>query len=159
MADYGVGGDDWSPLPWSWAAERLVPERNYWVVTVSGDGRPAAMPVWGVWDDAVDRFMFSGSPNSRKARNIAANPHVVVMLDDTVECVSVEGVARVIEPGEPDRETWVERYMAKYGPIEPELNAEFIRDHLMVEVTPTRAFAVIERADEFSTRATRWVFD
>ena len=37
--------------------------------------------------------------------------------------------------------------------------AQFIRDHLMVEVTPTRAFAIIERADEFSTRATRWVFD
>jgi len=159
MADYGVGGDDWSPLPWAWAAERLAPTRNYWVVTVSGDGRPAAMPLWGVWDEGVSRFMFSGSPNSRKARNIAANPNVVVMLDDTVECVSVEGVARVIEPGEAGREEWIEAYMAKYGPLEPELNAEFIRDHLMVEVTPTRAFAVIERADEFATRATRWVFD
>ena len=159
MSDYGVGGDDWSPLPWSWATERLVPERNYWVVTVSGDGRPAAMPLWGVWDASLDRFMFSGSPNSRKARNIAENPNVVVMVDDTVECVSVEGVARVIAEGDPEREPWVERYMAKYGPLEPELNADFIREHLMVEVTPTRAFAVVERADEFSTRATRWVFD
>ena len=62
MQDYGVGGDAWSPLLWTWAAERLVPDRNYWVVTVSGDGRPAAMPLWGVWDDWVTRFMFSGSP-------------------------------------------------------------------------------------------------
>lgn len=159
MADYGVGGDDWSPLPWSWAAERLAPNRNYWVVTVSGDGRPAAMPVWGVWDEGVTRFMFSGSPNSRKARNLAVNPHVVVMVDDTVECVSVEGTARVVEPGAPGREEWVGRYMAKYGPVEEALDADFIRDHLMVEVVPDRAFAVIERVPDFSTRATRWTFD
>ena len=55
------------------------------------------MPLWGVrYPVPLDRFMFSGSPNSRKARNIAENPNVVVMVDDTVECVSVEGVARVI---------------------------------------------------------------
>jgi PPOX class probable F420-dependent enzyme len=158
MQEYGVGGDDWTPLPWSWAAERLAPNRNYWVVTVSGSGRPHALPVWGVWDEAVNRFMFSGSPNSRKARNIAANPRVVVTVDDTVECVSVEGVARVIEPGEQGREEWIDRYMAKYGPLEEALTPEFVRDHLMVEVVPDRAFGVIERADEFSTRATRWTF-
>ena len=159
MTDYGVGGDDWSPMPWSWAAERLLANRNFWVVTVSGSGRPHSLPVWGVWDDASNRFMFSGSPNSRKARNIAANPQVVVTVDDTVECVSVEGIARVIEPGDPGREPWIDRYMAKYGPVEPELNADFVRDHLMVEVTPDRAFGIVERVPDFSTRATRWVFD
>lgn len=159
MTDYGVGGDDWSPLPWSWAVERLLANRNFWVVTVSGSGRPHSLPVWGVWDDTVNRFMFSGSPNSRKARNIAANPQVVVTVDDTVECVSVEGVARVIEPGDQAREPWIDRYMAKYGPVEPELNADFIRDHLMVEVEPDRAFGIVERVPDFSTRATRWVFD
>jgi PPOX class probable F420-dependent enzyme len=159
MTDYGVGGDDWAPLPWSWAVERLLANRNFWVVTVSGSGRPHSLPVWGVWDDTVNRFMFSGSPNSRKARNIAANPQVVVTVDDTVECVSVEGTARVIEPGDPGREPWVDRYMAKYGPVEPELNADFIRDHLMVEVVPDRAFGIVERVPDFSTRATRWVFD
>jgi len=159
MQDYGVGGDDWSPLPWSWAAERLAPNRNYWVVTASAVGRPSATPVWGVWDDEVTRFMFSGSPNSRKARNVAVNRHVVVMVDDTVECVSVEGVARVVEPGEEGREEWIERYMAKYGPLEAALTPEFVRDHLIVEVAPDRAFGIIERTPEFSTRATRWVFD
>jgi len=159
MQDYGVGGEDWSPLPWAWAVERLVPNRNYWVVTVSGAGRPHSMPVWGVWDDTVDRFLFSCSPHSRKARNLAANPQVVVTVDDTVECVSVEGRARVIEPGDPVRETWVDRYVAKYAAIEPELTPEFIRANVMVEVEPERAFGVIERTDEFATRATRWVFD
>lgn len=159
MAGYGVGGDDWSPLPWAWAVERLVPNRNYWVVTSSPAGQPHALPVWGVWDEGTDRFLFSCSPTARKARDIAANPRVAVMVDDTVECVSVEGGARVLEPGEPVREAWIDRYLAKYLPIEPELTAEFVRDGLMVEVAPRRVYAVIERAEEFSTRATRWVFD
>ena len=28
--------------------------------------------------------------------------------------------------------------------------------HALVEVTPDRAFGIIERADEFAQRATRW---
>jgi hypothetical protein len=40
----------------------------------------------------------------------------------------------------------------------PELNAEFLRQNLVFEVVPERAFAVIEREAEFSTRATRWRF-
>lgn len=36
--------------------------------------------------------------------------------------------------------------------------AEFLGQNLLVEFEPDRAFAVIEREDEFSTRATRWVF-
>lgn len=157
MSDYGVDTPDWAPLPWSWAAERLVRNRNYWVVTVSAAGRPHALPVWGVWDDAEARFAFSCSPNARKARNLAANPRTVVTVDDTVECVSVEGRAYAVE----DRDrvaTWVERYLAKYQPLSPGLSAEFVGSHLLVEFTPERAFAIVERDEEFATRATRWVF-
>ncbi len=158
MQDYGVGGPGWSPLPWSWAAERLVPNRNYWVVTASADARPHALPVWGVWDDDVQRFCFSCSPDARKARNLAENPQVVVAVDDTVECVSVEGRARVLEPSAPGRERWIDRYLAKYQPLSAALTAEFVRSHLVVEVVPERAFGIIERDDEFAERATRWVF-
>jgi PPOX class probable F420-dependent enzyme len=159
MEDYGVGGPNWAPLPWSWAAERLEANRNFWVVTASAEGRPHALPVWGVWHDGDHRFVFSCSPKARKARNIAANPQVVFMVDDTVECVSVEGVARVVEPGDPVRETWIERYVTKYRPVSAELSDEFVRSHQIVEVRPQRAFAVIERDDEFADRATRWTFD
>jgi nitroimidazol reductase NimA-like FMN-containing flavoprotein (pyridoxamine 5'-phosphate oxidase superfamily) len=157
MPDYGVDGAAWAPLPWSWAAERLVANRNYWVVTASADGRPHALPVWGVWDDGDARFGFSCGSRSRKARDLAANPFVAVAVDDTVECVSVEGRAAVVE--DDDRlEVWVERYLAKYQPVAPELSGDFLRRHLIVEFEPERAFAVIEREDEFSTRATRWTF-
>lgn len=157
MSDYGVGGPDWEPLPWSWAAERLVSNRNFWVVTVSGDGRPHALPVWGVWDDDRHRFFFSCSPNARKARNLAANPRTVVMTDDTVECLSVEGVAAPVPQGE-DLEHWIELYLSKYQPLSPELNGDFVRSHAGFEVAPDRALSVIERDEEFATRATRWTF-
>lgn len=157
MPDYGVDTHSWSPLPWSWAAERLITNRNFWVVTVSADGRPHALPVWGVWDDDDGRFAFSCAPGARKARNLAANPRTVIMIDDTVECLSVEGRAAPIHE-DAGRAQWIERYLAKYQPISPDLSADFLRQHLIVEFHPERAFAIIEREEEFSTRATRWVF-
>ena len=158
MPDYGVDTASWAPLSWSWAAERLAGNRNFWVVTVSADGRPHALPVWGVWDDGEGRFAFSCSPRARKARNLAGNPHAVVMTDNTVECLSIEGQAETV-PDEQRQALWIERYLAKYRPISPDISADFLRQHRMLEFLPERAFAVIEREDEFSTRATRWVFD
>ncbi len=157
MAGYGVDASTWEPLPWSWAAERLVANRSFWVVTVSAEGRPHALPVWGVWDDDDLRFAFSCAPRARKARNLAANPSAVVMIDDTVECLSVEGRAAPVHDDERQAQ-WIERYLAKYQPISPGISADFLRPHLMVEFQPDRAFAIIEREEEFSTRATRWVF-
>lgn len=157
MPDYGVDTDQWQALPWSWAARRLVEGRNYWVVTVSAAGRPHALPVWGVWDDEEHRFCFSCGPRSRKAKDLAANPQVSFASDDTVEAVSVEGTALVVH-GESGRESWVERYLTKYRPVAPDLSEDFLRQNLIVEVTPERAFAVIEREAEFAMRATRWRF-
>ncbi len=115
------------------------------------------MPVWGVWHDEEARFAFSCGPRSRKARNLAVNPQAVVMVDDTVECVSVEGRAGPVDD-EDRKEQWIERLVAKYREIAPEFNAEFLRPHLTVEFRPERAFAIVEREEEFATRATRWVF-
>ena len=157
MPGYGVDTPDWQPLPGEWAAERLVVNRNYWVVTVSGSGRPHTLPVWGVWDDDEHRFAFSCGSSSRKARNIAANSAVVVTNSDTVECISVEGVAAILPDGDARRERWIERYVEKYEPGSDAM-AEFVRGHLVIEVEPDRAFGIIEREDEFSTRATRWRF-
>lgn len=168
MSDYGVPSDPAGALPWVWAQERLVANRNYWVVTVSGARRPHALPVWGVWlpgdaggpEGSGDRFWFSCSPNARKARNIAQNPQCTVTVDDTVECISVEGRARPVDP-EVDGaavDAMVAAYLAKYWE-DPSVHAEmeaFLRSHAIFEVTPERAFGIIEREDEFSTKATRW---
>lgn len=57
------------------------------------------------------------------------------------------------------QDLWIERYLAKYRPMSADLSAEFIRKNVIVEFEPERAFAVIEREDDFATRATRWAFD
>ncbi len=157
MPDYGVDTPSWAPLPWSRAAQRLRAARKLWVVTVSAHGRPHAMPVWGVWDGAEHCFAFSCGPRSRKARNLAGNPQAVIMTESTVECLSVQGRAGAVADDE-RREQWIGRLLAKYRPMAPEMDADFLRPHLMVEFEPERAFAIIEREEEFSTRATRWVF-
>jgi hypothetical protein len=157
MPEYGVDTPEWEPLPWSWARERLEAARNVWLVTVAADGRPHSLPVWGVWADDEHRFAFSCAPGSRKARNLAENPQCVVSTEDTVECLSVEGVAARVG-GEPRIAFWVDRYLAKYQRLAAELDEEFLRSNLIFEVTPERAFAIVEREDEFANRATRWTF-
>lgn len=172
MSDYGVPTHLDGALPWEWAHERLVANRNFWVGTVSTSGQPSSTPVWGVWMP-TDRFWFSCSPNSRKARNLAANHRCVITVDDTVECVSLEGQARLVNALDPtlraganprgvdeQLDAAVVAYVNKYWP-DTAAHAEaeqFIRSHVIFEVTPVRAFGIIERDDEFATRATRWAW-
>ena len=157
MQEYGVPRTLDDTLPWSWAEERLTRTRNYWVTTVSGFGRPHSMPVWGVWLSRRERFWFGCAPNSRKARNLRDNEAVVVAPSDTVEVVSLEGIAREVtgtDLAEP-----IAAYWDKYGAemdMARDAVADFITSNASFEVTPERAFGIIERPDDFSRRATRW---
>lgn len=155
MPDYGVDTDRWEALAWSWAAERLVRSRNLWVVTASAAGRPQALPVWGVWADDVPGCMWSCAPGARKVANIAANPQVCVMADDTVEVVSVEGTARRLTDAV-EIDPWIDRYLEKYA--DSDVTADFIRQNAIFVMSPERAFGIVERPEEFSDRATRWRF-
>ena len=76
-------------LDWSWAVERLVASRNYWIGTADEDGRPRAIPVWGLWFD--DSVVFGTNPRSRKGRNLERDPRVVVHLESGDEAVILEG--------------------------------------------------------------------
>lgn len=160
MADYGVPAGLEGTLPWAWADERLVANKNYWVITASAKARPHAMPVWGVWIPDTERFWFSCAPGARKVRNLVANPQCVVTVTDTVECVVVEGRARIADL-ERDAEvvdhavaTYVQKYWTDAA-VHTDMTA-FVRSNLIVEITPDVAFGIIEREDEFNERATRW---
>lgn len=159
MPGYGVPDHPGGLLPWSWAESRLIRSRNYWVVTASAAGRPHAMPVWGVWLADLERFAFSCSRQSRKARNIAENPYVAVAADDTVETVSVQGRAAHATDAEAD--TMVAAFVSKYEQDDSARAAlaEFIRGAAIFFVVPERAFGIIERAAEFSASATRWTWE
>ena len=45
-------------LPWSWAEERLISSRNYWLVSTWPDRRPRAMPGWGMWHEDQSEWAF-----------------------------------------------------------------------------------------------------
>ncbi|KAE8765182.1 pyridoxamine 5'-phosphate oxidase family protein [Georgenia thermotolerans] len=158
MPDYGVGASRWRELPWSWAAAKLAASRNYWLSTASGSGRPHALPVRGVWDDGEHRFAFSCGPHSRKAADLEANPYVALAVDDSAECLSLEGRAAVLRDRD-RRATWIARYLDKYEHVAPALGDDFLRQGLVVEIVPARAFAVLDRAPDLAERSTRWSFD
>src|SRR5258708_34902137 len=85
-------------LPWSWAEERLVASRNYWLTSVWPNRGPHSMPVWGMWHE--NAFLFSSSKPSRKAKNLGQNPRCVVATEDALNPVVVEGVAELLTKGE-----------------------------------------------------------
>jgi general stress protein 26 len=137
-------------LPWSWLSERMASSRNYWVASARPDGRPHVMPVWGVWVDDV--FYFGTGRRSRKARNLEANPSVVVHLESGDEVVILEGVLEEVrEAMALDR--YAEAYDAKYA-FRPDTADP---DSLTLALLPTKAFGWIEQ--DYPGSATRWQFD
>jgi pyridoxine/pyridoxamine 5'-phosphate oxidase len=93
---YGIHEAPEGMLDWAWADERLARSRNYWIVTSDEDGRPRAMPVWGIWfEDAV---VFGTNPRSRKGRNLERDPRVLVHLESGDEAVILEGEVEPITP-------------------------------------------------------------
>ncbi|MEM7142700.1 MAG: pyridoxamine 5'-phosphate oxidase family protein [Actinomycetota bacterium] len=163
MADYGVPKELDGALPWSWAEERLAASRNFWLVTVSAEGRPHALPVWGVWMPDRERYGFSCSPRARKVRNLEANDQVVITNDDAVNVVSIEGRAERID-GDPARvEAMARAYQAKYAAEEGFDDVDgviaFLGQNAAYEIAPSRAFGVIETPEDFGPRATRWIWD
>jgi general stress protein 26 len=138
---------------WPWALERLEQSHNYWIATTRPNGRPHLMIVWGIWWQ--DAFWFSTGPRTRKAKNIAADPHVVIGTEKADEAVILEGTAEEIK----DRSAWkqlVQIYNSKYGgDVEPLLIAS---DGCVFRVKPEIAFGQDEHAENFTDSVTRWQF-
>jgi hypothetical protein len=143
---YGIRTDDEGQLPWSWVEERLVASRNYWICTTRGDGRPHAMPVWGVYVDGA--CLFSSDPSSTKGRNLEARPDVVVHLESGDEVVVLEG--RVAPMSAARKSAFVEAYDVKYGHRLDTSDEAFG----LYELVPDRVLAWRER--DFPTSATRF---
>ena len=160
MSDYGVPADPAGTLPFEWARERLVANRNYWVVTVDPAARPHATPVWGLWD-TDDTFWFSCAPSAFKARNLRANPYVAITTDSTVEFVSVEGVATELSAPAEVARAWALKYddgTGDGGEGDVAEMEQFFAANAAFQVRPTKAIGMIERPDEFAEKATRWVW-
>jgi nitroimidazol reductase NimA-like FMN-containing flavoprotein (pyridoxamine 5'-phosphate oxidase superfamily) len=135
---YGIPAGDDGMLTWDWATERLEQARNYWVSTTRPDGRPHAMPVWGIWLD--DAFVFGSGRDSAKSRNLEANPAIVVHLESGDETVILEGLAEEVLDGELERRI-DEAYAPKYG-MQADSSDE---SPPWFAVRPRRAYAWTER--------------
>ena len=156
-AGYGIAGGGEGMLSWSWIEEQLTNARNYWVVTARPDGRPHAMPVWGVWVEGA--CYFGTDRGSRKARNLAANPEIVIHLESGDDVVILEG--RVEELTDPDTsllDRLNDTYAAKYiNPATGEgfrLSGETVGGAVIYALRPRIVLAWLER--DFPRTATRW---
>lgn len=145
---YGIAEGSEGMLPWSWATERLAASRNYWISTTRPDGRPHAMPVWGIWLDGT--LYFGSGERSQKARNLQAKREVVAHVESGDEVVIIEGVAEEMvddEVAEPVNQ----EYERKYG-----WRAEAGDTSPLYAIRPRRAFAWTEK--EYPKTATRFDF-
>lgn len=97
-------------LPWSWAEQRLVAARNYWIGTTRPDGRPHCRPVWGVW--LPDGFWFSTGSLAR--HNLVANPQITVHLENGNAVVIIEAAAAAVRGAENLR-AFLAAYNTKYA--------------------------------------------
>ena len=112
---------DASATPPTWeAVEHLLAEAQlYWIITVRADGRPHAVPLFGVWQDGA--FAFCTGSDEQKQRNLDGNPQVAVTTGstgadgwDSGRDVVVEGTAvRVTDPEA--LRSLAAAWLAKYG--------------------------------------------
>ena len=154
MPGYGAlpAGEGRGLLPWSWAEERLVRSREFWLATVTPEGAPHLMPVWAVWREGM--LWFSSSNGSRKARDLEAEPRCTLSTGDPREPVVVQGRARRITDWDALR-AFVEcentKYQTAYGTemVDPASNSVFA-------LVPQWVFAL--DSSDFTGSPTRFVF-
>lgn len=140
---------------WAEIEERLRGALNYWLATISADGRPHVRPVDGVWVDGT--LCFGGSPQTRWVRNLRANPSASINLGSEADAIILEGTAtEVADPAHPLARLSTDASFAKYpqyypdgiAPAEPAVPFWCFR--------PSRAYAWT--LDGFPRSATRWTF-
>lgn len=148
---YGLkSADEGELLPWARAVEQLERSRNYWVATTRADGRPHAMPVWGVW--VGDAVLFGTDPQSVKGRNLSRSPECVVHLESGDDVVILEGAAentRNVELLRRAADGFEEKYDWRPEVEEPGEGWWLLR--------PRRAYAWLER--DYPSTATRYDWD
>ena len=110
MPGYGIldANEGSGLLPWEWAEQRLAASKNYWIATTWPDGRPHCTAVWAIWMDGA--VYFSAGWKSRKAKNLSANPRIVICPENADHAVSLEGVAETT-----DDAATIERFCTAYS--------------------------------------------
>ena len=173
VSEKNLDGYGAPPIAWSRVRQRLEqgftqspgsggPSRHTcWLATVRPDGKPHIMPLGVLWVDGA--FYFSAGPTTRKAMNLARNPHCVITVATYEFDLVVEGEATKVtdearlqriadmyavsgwQPTVRDGALYAEYSAPSAGPPPWEVYA----------VTPTTVFA-LGTAEPYG--ATRWRF-
>jgi PPOX class probable F420-dependent enzyme len=120
---------------------RLRTSRVAWLSTTSADGVPAIVPVWFLWDGGS--FLVFSKPHARKARNMSANPRVMLAIgepEDDFDVQLIEGRAELVDgaAGERMRAEVATKYRAWLDGIglgTDEFGATYAQ---AIRITPTR---------------------
>ncbi|MBI2868077.1 MAG: pyridoxamine 5'-phosphate oxidase family protein [Chloroflexi bacterium] len=139
-------------LPWKWVTDRMSQARTYWIGTTRPSGAPHVTPVWGLWLNGA--FSFATDRNSRKGRNIAHSPRMVLHLESGEDVVILEGVAEEVTKAAALKQ-FAEAYAAKYQ-VEVDVTPEARRVNAVFVVRPRTAYAWLE--SDYPGGATRWEF-
>lgn len=100
-------------LSWQNVEKRLEQSMHYWLATTRPDGRPHVVPVDGIWRDGG--CFFSGDPATVHERNLRANAHAIIHLDDSDSATIVEGLVERHAPAEDEAESLAAASRTKYG--------------------------------------------
>ena len=137
------------PPDWESIREQLRSSRNYWICSVSPDGYPHALPVWGVWVE--NHLYFVTKRSSKKGRNLLSNPKVAIHLESGDNVVAFQG--RAVELVERQHLAKVAAiYSEKYNGDQINLDSEVV-----FELVARLAFTWLER--NYHETATRWRFE
>jgi PPOX class probable F420-dependent enzyme len=126
----------------------LADERIVWLSTVRPDGTPHLVPTWFWWDGTA--LVVFSKPDAVKARNLRANPRLMVAVGDPEDDFSVgliEAEATCVD-GEADvPDAFFAKYAAELGP--GRLDAATFRALYTqsIRIVPTRFLAWHGRAD------------
>jgi nitroimidazol reductase NimA-like FMN-containing flavoprotein (pyridoxamine 5'-phosphate oxidase superfamily) len=173
VAERNLDGYGAPPIPWARVRERLDagltqapgsggPARHTcWVATVRPDGRPHVVPVGVLWVDG--RFYFNAGATTRKAKNLARNPHCVITVATNPFDLVVEGEAvKVTDEAKLQRIAEVYASQGWQATVrDGALSAEYSAPSAgpppweVYEVTPATVFA-LGTAEPYG--ATRWRF-
>jgi hypothetical protein len=140
---------DPSKATWKRAQEQMAATRNYWVATCGPDGKPHAMPVWGVWFEGA--LIFGTGRSSRKGKHLAARPDVVVHLESGDDVVVIEGTVEPVTDGAL-LTRYADAFKEKYD-VRPEIENS---EDIFYRLRERKAFTWLET--DFLDTAARWIF-
>lgn len=143
---FGLPEDSEGMFAWEELREPLETAQLYWVATVRPEGRPHAVPLWGMWLN--NTFYFELNPGTRRERNLDANPEIVVHLERGNLAIIVEGRADYIKPDAALDTQLADAFEAKYN-YRPELGQDWRVVHPRVVLA----------WDTFPTSPTRFRFN